>query len=263
MPTLETQALVLEGRPYRETSLLVSLLTRERGRVAAIAKGARRRKPMLASALQPYALIEARLLIGTSGGLANLTGADVVAMPDYARAGRGVSLDRIAYAGLFAEVLTHAHEGDPHAEELFALSRRFFLGLDRCAFPGSFALHGLFALLGAFGFGLALPEANAATPGKVACTIDLLEGRFIAADTFALREEPSAARSARFPVSAEAFEALRAILSAGATETPEPVNRRLGRDLMRLAIALFETHLESRLRSAKFLEEMVFSNANS
>lgn len=45
---------VLHSRPYRETSLLVELLTLERGRVSAIARGARRPTARLRSALQPF-----------------------------------------------------------------------------------------------------------------------------------------------------------------------------------------------------------------
>jgi len=59
----------------------------------------------------------------------------------------------------------------------------------------------------------------------------------------------------------ETVEALRAVTRAsGHPLSPADgpvVGTRAGRNLMRLAIRLFETHLETRLHSAKFLEEMV------
>lgn len=45
---------VLHSRPYRETSLLVDFLTLEQGIIRAVAKGARRPRARLRSALQPF-----------------------------------------------------------------------------------------------------------------------------------------------------------------------------------------------------------------
>ncbi|SEG72662.1 DNA repair protein RecO [Marinobacterium lutimaris] len=45
---------VLHSRPYRETSLLVDLLTLEQGLISAVAKGARRPRARLRSSLQPF-----------------------------------------------------------------------------------------------------------------------------------------------------------------------------------------------------------------
>jgi len=47
-------AYLLQRRPYSESSLLVDLFTREHGRIAAIAKGARRLKSRFRGALQPF-----------------------------------------------------------------------------------------------------------------------------------------------------------------------------------------------------------------
>src|SRR5574337_141270 len=48
------QAYVLHARPYRETSLLLELFSKEVGRVAAIAKGARTKRSPLKGLLQPF-----------------------------------------------------------------------------------------------------------------------------------------------------------------------------------------------------------------
>ena len=75
----EQTAFLLHSIPYRETSLIVDLFTREHGRIAAVAKGARRRQSALRSVLmsfQPIRVVlagrnELRILIGAewSGGL--------------------------------------------------------------------------------------------------------------------------------------------------------------------------------------------------
>jgi DNA repair protein RecO (recombination protein O) len=53
------EAYVLHYRPYRETSLLVDLLTQYEGRICVIAKGARRPKSPFKGLLQPFISLEA------------------------------------------------------------------------------------------------------------------------------------------------------------------------------------------------------------
>ncbi len=67
---------VLHSRPYRETSLLVDLLTLEQGRISAVAKGARRPSARLRSALQPFQSLQ----LGWQGRheLKNLNSAETV-----------------------------------------------------------------------------------------------------------------------------------------------------------------------------------------
>ena len=50
----EQTAFLLHAIPYRETSLVVELFTREQGRIGAIAKGARRRQSALRPVLMPF-----------------------------------------------------------------------------------------------------------------------------------------------------------------------------------------------------------------
>lgn len=48
------EAMVLHGRPYRETSLLVDVFTREHGRLRLLSKGARRGRHPLSHVLRPF-----------------------------------------------------------------------------------------------------------------------------------------------------------------------------------------------------------------
>lgn len=288
MPAIETQALVLEAREYRETSLLTTLLTPGLGRISGVAKGARRPKSGLAGVLQPFSLIAARLSMRSEsgGGLASITSAELIEHPDYIRPGGGEdALARMAYAGVYAEVLAQARENDPHSDELFQLARYFLLGLAAAPHPGSFAVHGYFALLAALGYapGLEMPgqpppspiaPAAIDEPGALAQQttraapkvfhVNLLQG--------VLRPVPEHTGRGDHALSREALLALQQVLATIAAQTAREdfnvgdpaaleipvVNRRVGPALVRLALRLFETHLEHGLRSTRFLEEMVF-----
>lgn len=262
MSFLATPALVLETRDYRETSLLVTLLTPGQGRLGAVAKGVRRPKSSLAGTLQPFALIDARISLPASGGLAVLTAADLTHCPDFTHTRKAPlstheteagtltgsmnapnniaapasgmsgapSLARLAYASLFAEILCSTPEHDPHGEDLFFLARAFFLGLEYAEHPGSFSLTGLFALLADMGY--------APDPGMI--------------------ESDIAAGIYRLP--AEFHGDFRRVLAAAQTFPEgggETVSRRAGAPLLRLALFLFESHLERPLRTHRFVEEMV------
>jgi DNA repair protein RecO (recombination protein O) len=52
---VRTEAVVLRGLDYSESSRIVTLLTRERGKIAVLAKGARRTKSKFGATLQPMA----------------------------------------------------------------------------------------------------------------------------------------------------------------------------------------------------------------
>jgi DNA repair protein RecO (recombination protein O) len=102
-------AYVLHGRAYRESSLLLELLTRDHGRTALVARGARAARSRWRNLLQPYR----PLLVGWTarGELGTLTAAEQVAAPP---ALHGEAL----YCGLYLnELLVRLlHRGDPHPE---------------------------------------------------------------------------------------------------------------------------------------------------
>ena len=250
-----TQALVLEIREYRETSLLVTLLTPAHGRLGAVARGARRPKSSLACLLQPFNLLQVRLSVSAAGGLAGLNGADLLRQPGYTHGATEDALARIAYAALAAEVLAQSQENDPHGEELFGIAKAFFAGIENTPHPGSFALTGLFEILAALGYaprvGPGLPPHR---PAGRKWHMDTVGGT--------LRGPGMPAGPNDFPLSDADLEALRRVCASTVTgsEPPPVVSRRSGRTLMRLVIRLFEVHLERSLRGARFLEEMVLSH---
>lgn len=249
-----SECLVLEVRDYRESSLLVTLLTRQHGRRTGVVKGAKRAKSSLAGALQPFALVRAEFLASPSGGLVTLTGADVMERRRYARltpgAGDSGSLVRLACAGVYAEVLTLSAENDPHAEELFDLAAAFFRGLDEAEHPGSWAVSGFFALLGALGY---MPDLRGVDreESQPVYQLDVHRGE--------LSQGAASVADGRVRLDREAVEVLARVASQAGVEDDLVVNRRVGKTLLRLAVLLFETQLERRLKSRRFLEEMVLA----
>lgn len=107
MRILEEPAFVLHARAFRETSLLLELLTREHGRIGAVARGARSAKSRWRNRLQPFR----PLLVGWNqrGELGTLTGAEEVAtLPPL----KGEAL----MCGLYVNelLIRFLHRSDPH-----------------------------------------------------------------------------------------------------------------------------------------------------
>jgi DNA repair protein RecO (recombination protein O) len=72
-------AYVLHGRPYRESSLLLEVLSRDHGRVGLVARGARASRSRWKNVLQPFRPL--LLSWNLRGDLGTLTAADQVASP--------------------------------------------------------------------------------------------------------------------------------------------------------------------------------------
>jgi DNA repair protein RecO (recombination protein O) len=89
-------AFILHSRPYRDSSLLVDLLTPEFGRIACVARGARRDKQRRQQALQPFS----PLLVSLLGR------GDLKTLGPVESAGTALWLrGRAVYAGLYANEL--------------------------------------------------------------------------------------------------------------------------------------------------------------
>lgn len=102
-------AYILHSRSFRETSLIVEILSREHGRTAVVARGAKSARSRWKNVLQPFRPL---LLSWTQKSeLGTLTAADQVASPPPLQ---GQSL----YCGLYMNELLMRllHRGDPHRE---------------------------------------------------------------------------------------------------------------------------------------------------
>ncbi len=72
-----TDALVIGSMRYREADRIVTLYTRDRGRLSAIAKGVRRTKSKVGGRLEPFSLVQDSLHAGR-GTLYTVVGVDTV-----------------------------------------------------------------------------------------------------------------------------------------------------------------------------------------
>ena len=108
---VRTEAVVLRSMPYGETSRIVTLMTRARGKVSALAKGARLPKSKFGSTLQVLSVVQAVLYHRPTRSLQTLTECA------HTFVSRLDDLDRLA-AGLRMVELTHAlvQEEQKHTE---------------------------------------------------------------------------------------------------------------------------------------------------
>ena len=109
-------AFVLHQWDWSETSLILDLFTRDRGRVAAVAKGAKRPYSQLRPVLMPFQ----RVLVLTGKPRAE-EGADILTLRSAEYAGAGVALPAaMLFAGFYLNelLLKLLARGDPH-ERLF------------------------------------------------------------------------------------------------------------------------------------------------
>jgi DNA repair protein RecO (recombination protein O) len=125
MPTEKSDALVLRAVEFSETSLVVTLFTRDFGKIGALAKGGRRLKGPFESALDVLSLCRIVFLHKSSEALDLLTEAKLLRR--FRPAGRDLSS---LYAGYYvAELLRElTDECDPHPE-LFDLADETLEGL--------------------------------------------------------------------------------------------------------------------------------------
>ncbi len=115
MPTYQADAVVLRRLDYGEADRILTLLTREYGKLAAIAKGSRRAKARSGSSLDLFARSQMMLAKGR-----NL---DVVAQAERRGDVRNISgnLQRTAYACLVAEVADKVLEERHPVDDVFDL----------------------------------------------------------------------------------------------------------------------------------------------
>jgi DNA repair protein RecO (recombination protein O) len=102
-------AYILHQQHYRESSLIIDVLTRDLGRISLIAKGVRVPKSKTAGVLRPFAALSLSFIGKT--GLKTLTNAEIIGLP-YELPGLAL------YCGFYVNelVCSFLHQYDPHPE---------------------------------------------------------------------------------------------------------------------------------------------------
>lgn len=235
------EALVLSTTDYGEADRVVTLFTRDRGRLSAFAAGARKSKRRFAGALEAGTHLRARL-VERRGETFRLDGADIVQSFHRLRD----DLPRIArllYCLELIRELTRDHE--PHAA-LFDGLRDYLQRLDaKEAGPTSLLLFELDALAQAGFMPSFAPCSLCGQPTGERPRFDPEQGGVVC---FACA--PRVPRG--FPVSPGLVDAL-ARLQAGA-RTPLPAELRArAREVLNVFIA---HHLGRKLKSVDFMEQV-------
>jgi len=245
---VKLRAVVLRTTDYGESDRVVTLLSAERGKLSAFARGARASRRRFGGALEPFTLLSAELRERPGAELFTL---ESVAVEQGFGGIRG-DLARIACAGYacdLARALVRDHQPHP---DLFVLLVDALARLD--AAPASPALLRAFEISALRAAGLE-PRLDGcarcgsqlpAPPERLVLGLD--EGGLLCASC-----APQAARARR--CSQETAEALRA-LAAGGLAAAGPLAGAVGAEARDLLGAFLEHHLGGKLPSRRFLDEL-------
>ncbi len=128
MAQVKTSGIVLRTTKYGETGIIVTLLTRDFGRVSAIAQGVRTKKSRLLGGVQLFAYSEIVMYKAKQKtGLYHLDEMEVLEGFSNLRS----DLDKMAYAAYFAEVAREASNEDSPDGELLSLVLNTLFAIDR------------------------------------------------------------------------------------------------------------------------------------
>lgn len=241
MGTYESEAVVLRSIRYSEADAVLALQTRERGRVSAIAKGARTTRSRLGGRLQPGVLAHLTIHEGR-GDLGTIRGASVID----AHAGLWVEGHRLQSAACVLETVMRVMPEHEPSEEAWHLLTRCLALLCRAPAPAGPArldplvlgcqakllvVSGLLPMLTACarcGAGPPLPAFSAASGGAVC---------------------PACGAGAE-PVEPEALDALAGLVGRPLAEAADAVPPAAAAGVERLIGLVLREHLGVRLRSA-------------
>jgi DNA repair protein RecO (recombination protein O) len=239
------EAIVLRTWPFHEADLLVSLFTREQGRVKGVARHAMRSRRRFGGALEPMTHVRATYVEKPKQELVRLDGFEIVSSP----LSRPVDYARVAALEMVAEVLEEAlPEGAPE-DAVFRLTVAVLeeLQVGRVWLPVTYFALWMNRLMGW------MPELGHCA----ACGLALGGGPVWyspAADGVTCADDR---QSASLALSAEsvalAARMFRGTVKGLAAEDSAKDFERRGADLRRFAIEVLERHLEGRLKSARAL----------
>jgi DNA repair protein RecO (recombination protein O) len=250
MPVLTSEAVVLRTWPVHEADLIVSLFTRDFGKLRGVAKSALKSRKRFGGALEPMTLARAWFAERPGQELARLDQLEILRSPLSAP----VDQSRLAVLSFIAEVLEEAlPEHDPQ-ETVFRLVASV---LEHTTDARSETMQPWMALTY---FSLWTTRLMGLLPDIAHCTVcgEALRAGEVTfnahADGLFCAVHRNGSASALTADSWQlALRMLRAPVSAFATERWP---RRRGQDLRRFAIQMLERHLERKLRSAEALARL-------
>ena len=238
------EALVLRIWPFAEADLLVSLFTREHGRIKGVARHAMRSRRRFGGALEPMTHVRATWAERPKQELVRLDAFEIVSSPMMAE----VDLERLAGLEVMAEVLDELPEGAVE-DAVFRLAVAVLgeMRVGNVAVPVTYFCLWMNRLMGW------MPELGRC----VVCGADLRGGTVWysgAADGVTCQDDRRPGSVALSPGAVvEAGRVFRGTLAGlGGTEPgrTQPGSATRKAELRRFAVGTLERHLERRVRSA-------------
>jgi DNA repair protein RecO (recombination protein O) len=239
----KTEAVVLRSLRFSEADLILHLYTLDRGRIGAIAKGARKTRSRFGARLEPLSHVELLLHEG-SGELQTVTGADLIGSHRAVREDRR----RLAIGLIGAEAMLRLFaEPEANARAFGALTR--FLDLLDEASPGPrAAAHDPLAL----SFQLKLLWLSGYLPHVSACVECGARGGLAGFSARAGGAVCSAHADGSFRVSPRGLAAIERLLSAPLADAAQAgLDERASREALAVVSACYEEHGGFRLRTTR------------
>jgi DNA repair protein RecO (recombination protein O) len=246
MPIREAEALVLRHYALAEADRIVVLLTREFGKIRAVAKGIKKTRSRMGGALEPLNHVRLEFYVREGRDLSYIRQCDMV----HSYLGRSPSVEGVCAFTYFAEIAQEFVQEDQPNEVQFRLLLAVLAAGE--ASGVNLALVRYFELwaLKLAGF---LPNYDYCS----SCGSCVKESRFYArVDTGEVRCA-RCAQGAGILLGAESAANLqRATVLPPQAFAAQPLPERSERELERLTQALLELHLEKRLKSYPVLKQV-------
>jgi DNA repair protein RecO (recombination protein O) len=238
----QSEAIVLRAWPFQEADLLVSLFTREQGRIKGVARHALRSRRRFGGALEPMTYVRASYAERPRQELVRLDAFEILSSP----LSRPIDYARTAALQLVAEVLEEALPEQAPEDAVFRLALAVLeeMQVSRISLPVTYFVLWINRLLGW------MPELGHC----VVCGLDLRGGSVWysgSSDGVTCSDDR---RNGSAPLSAEsvaiAARIFRGTVRELAKEHWQPASMA---NLQRFAIDTLERHLERKLASARVL----------
>ncbi len=238
----EGEAIVLRAWPFEEADLLVSLFTREQGRVKGVARHAMKSRRRFGGALEPMTHVRARYTEKRGQELVRLDAFEILSSP----LSRPVDYARTAALQFVAEVIEEAMPEHAPEDAVFRLAIAVMeeMQVGRVWMPVTYFALWMNRLMGW------MPELGHCA----VCGLDL-RGQAVwysaTADGVTCEDDRRVGSVVLSAASAE--EARRMFRVTVGELATEDWPRGRAADLRRFAVEILERHLERRLRSARAL----------
>ena len=248
---IQTDAIVTGASPYSETTLLVKLLTRECGVVRVLAKGARRTGGSPQAAFELFARIETSVSEHAGQRLGVMRAPTLKRTFAYLRS----DVPRLAFASLGLEALAGVAGLSPPGPVYFEIATEFLERMESSPGPGSLTVALMLALWHEAGLA---PEVPAEwTPGTMPPHVAYeFEHQRLTVPATGQSDRHTLVLDGRILV--PLLDPMRR--PVGFEQAPL-LHGRAGRQALDWLTRVFEDHLGATLKSARFLEKMVYGRA--